>query len=250
MNAYKTSLPVHYYEINAHREASPVALLNYLEEAAIRHSESVGCGIDRLLEAGQVWMLARWSLHMNRYPRWNEEVTIETWPSEFERFYATREFRITGGRDEPLGAASTRWIFFDLNRKRPVRVPPEIMERYGTNPQRMVEDTFPELPALDRPLHEMDFRVRLSDIDTNDHVNNTRYVEWLLETVPRPVHADYFASVIEAAYKKETDYGTTITSYLAETAAEPEEKRFIHRILDSSSGAELVKARTIWKKRQ
>ncbi len=123
MNTYKTKIPVPYYELNNHREADAVAVLNYLQEATVRHSETVGCGIGRLMAGRQGWMLTRWSLVMRRYPQWRETIEVETWPSKFERFYAVREFKITGKDGEMLGAATTQWVFFDFNRKRPVRIP-------------------------------------------------------------------------------------------------------------------------------
>ncbi|ADG83236.1 acyl-[acyl-carrier-protein] thioesterase [Thermincola potens] len=249
MEPYQTSIPVHYYEINNHRQASPVAILNYLEEAAIRHSESVGWGIEKLLANSRGWLLTRWSLHMQKYPQWGETVNIETWPYKFERFYATREFRISDREGRVLGAATTLWVFFDLRRKRPVRIPPDIYDAYGTGAERMVADEFADLPVVDEPEIKLEFRVRLSDIDTNDHVNNTKYVEWLLETVPLSVHNGFLLSSVEIAYKKETSYGSTVLCGIKETEAGERQTTFLHIILDKDSGTELARARTVWQKR-
>ncbi len=261
MNSFKTIIPVHYFELNNHREASPVAVLNYLEETAIRHSETVGCGIDRLLDEGKGWVLTRWSVNITDYPLWNESVAIETWPSSFHRFYATREFRTTGPGGRLLGVATSLWVFLDLNRKRPVRIPDFIQNAYGKNPVRMIEDGFPDLPGMDKPENSLSFRVRLSDIDSNNHVNNTRYAEWILEAAPLSLHRDFRLSTMEIAYKKETGYGSSVISecaaaeYAAAEYAAVEhtaagfpgtEQILLHRILDSGTGTELVRARTVW----
>ncbi len=248
--SFKTSVPVHYYEINNHREATPVAVLNYLEEAAIRHSESVGCGMDDILAKGWIWMLTRWTLQMKRYPKWNERISIETWPYKFERFYATREFRITGETGDLIGQATSLWVFFDTNRKRPSRIPAEICDSYGTSTQRMIEDSFDQLPDIDAGPEGLDFRVRLRDIDIYNHVNNTKYVEWLLETIPLDVHEQYCLEKIEVAYKREIYYGGVVTCYIDKL---PEGtnglKVFCHSICDKTTGEELVKARSYWNKR-
>lgn len=249
MDFFKTKIIVPYYEINRHREASAPAVFNYLEEAAIRHSETVGCGIDWLLSQGLGWMLTRWTLQMERYPKWQEIIEIQTWPSNFERFYATREFTVTGSCGEPIGLATSRWIFLDLNRKRPVRVPPELMARYGESPVRALEDDFSDLPAPDEQSGALPFRVRQSDIDTNEHVNNTRYVDWMMETVPPAAQHDLFPYRVEVAYKRETEYGAAVMSAITELPGPPGEMRFIHRISSQNDGLELATARTLWRKR-
>ena len=246
MNSFKTTFPVHYYEVNNHREASPVAVLNYLEETAVRHSDKVGCGIDRLQEENKGWVLTRWSVNIKKFPSRNETAVIETWPSNFHRFYATREFRITGAGGFLLGRATSLWVFLDLNRKRPERIPEFIQNAYGENPVRMIADEFPDLPGLDRPEKNLSFRVRLSDIDSNNHVNNTRYAEWMLEAAPLGLHRDFRLSTMEIAYKKETGYGSSVISEYAAVESSGTEKTLLHRILDSGTGTELVRARTVW----
>ena len=78
MNTYTTTNYVHYYEINSQRQASPVTVLNYFEETAVRQSEACGYGIGRLMDKGLIWILTYWSVRMNRYPVWMEKVLAET----------------------------------------------------------------------------------------------------------------------------------------------------------------------------
>lgn len=260
MNTFKTSIPVHYYELNSHQEVSPVAMLNYLEEAAIRHSKNVGFSIEKLLSLGKGWILNRWSVIFYAYPKWNEDVHIETWPFKFERFYATREFKITDSYGNLLGKATSLWILLDLNRKRPVRIPPEISETYGTGHQRMINDNFDDLPNLENIENELVFRVRLSDIDTYNHVNNARYAEWVLESVPLDINQEYQLNSIEIEYKKETNYGSTVKSLSCEAPLLKEKndtlqsdskghKLFMHKISDRETDTDLAIARTTWIKR-
>ena len=57
---------------------------------------------------------------------------------------------------------------------------------------------------------EKSFQVRYSDIDTNMHVNNVKYVAWALETVPKDVVLNCELKNIKVTYEKETTYGETI----------------------------------------
>ena len=57
---------------------------------------------------------------------------------------------------------------------------------------------------------EKSFDVRYSDIDTNMHVNNVKYVSWALETVPKDIVLNYELKNVKVTYEKETTYGETI----------------------------------------
>ena len=245
---YCKHFEVHYYEVNKYREATPVSILNYLEEAAIAHSEDVGLGLDRLKSEGIGWVLNRWHLVMERYPVWGEQVKVETWPSRFERFYATREFLLQDTVGNVLGKATSLWIFLSLEKKRPLRIPPEFAAAYGLDPVRAIEGEFAGFPALELPESSREFNIRRSDIDTNQHVNNTKYVEWMLEAVPQAVYDNFVLNTLEVAYKKEIGYGLAVTSAVLTEAESERDYRCGHRVF-SRDGAELAAARTVWTKR-
>ena len=253
MNTYTTTNYVHYYEINSQRQASPVTVLNYIEESAVRLSEACGYGSGRLMDKGLIWILTYWSVRMNRYPVWMENVLVETRVLKFERFYAFREFTISNENNSTLGSAVSRWILYDIHRNRPVRVPSEIAEAFKVNCGKDNQGNsiiLPEVEVAETYEPGLEFRVRLSDIDTYNHVNNTRYVEWMLEAVPFEIHQEFYPASLEISYRKETVYGAYV---LSEARQEPEVSgtiKIYHRIRDKAAGAELARAVTVWKKVQ
>ena len=46
------------------------------------------------------------------------------------------------------------------------------------------------------------FNVRYSDIDTNGHVNNSKYVSWIIETVPLEIVLNYTLKNLKMDYKR------------------------------------------------
>lgn len=245
---FSKNFQVHYYGINGRQQATPITLLQYLEETAISHSESVGYGINRLKSEGIGWILNRWSLIIDCYPLWNDEVVVETWPSNMERFYASREFYIKGNDGCIIGRASSLWIFLDIEKKRPRRIPVELEQTYGLEPSKAIENPFTDLKNSSNTQPEKSFSVRRSDIDTNGHVNNTRYIEWALEAVPEDVHRDFSLTSLEIEYKKETTLGDVINSCYVEEQNDMQSVNFNHSIRNSADGTELASARTVWKR--
>ena len=56
------------------------AILEAMQESAGAHSLLLGCGREELLKRNIVWVLSRSELHMDRYPRIGEKITLHTFP--------------------------------------------------------------------------------------------------------------------------------------------------------------------------
>lgn len=235
---------VHYYEINSYYEATPMAILNYLEESAIAHSKSVGLGIDELKLKGLGWVLNRWNLKMDKYPAWGENIVIETWPWKFERFYANRAFVIKDSKGNIIGRAASLWIFLNTQNKRPTRVPEEFGEIYGVCDEKPIEEPFSKLEICDEPENSEEFFVRISDIDTNNHVNNIKYAQWLLDAIPKDIYNEHILSSLEVEYKKEALLGHKIRVDYKNI----KENIFNCKIFATGEDKELAIAKLDWKK--
>jgi acyl-ACP thioesterase len=242
---------VHYHEVNPKEQATPLTLLYYLEDAAIAHSESVGYGLSQVKVEGLAWLLNRWHLQMDRYPILGEKVTIETWPSSFERFYGRREFLIRNISQEIIGRATSLWIFYNITTKRPSRIRSEFGEIYGLDSLRAIDDPFDSLLAIGAETGESEqrFSVRRSDIDTNGHVNNANYLQWILEGVPEEIYQNHQLASLEIQYKKETAYGSNIRSRCLIEGLDSLQPVCKHLILSEDSNQELAIAKTVWVRR-
>ena len=202
--------------MDARGEATPTALLNIMEDAAFTHCDEANWGVYRLVSAGFGWVLLRGGLEMKRYPVYGQSFTVETWFSEAKRIYGAREYRIKSNSGELLGWGRSLWVFFSLERKRPVPILDEIVKAWapdGTHagPMDLSEVDYPEASS---PGSGPRFDVRRSDIDTNGHVNNVNYLGWALEAVsPEAVQDRYLAS-IRGQFKREVTFGSTVNAAL------------------------------------
>lgn len=239
---------VHYYEVNRYVEASLTTILNYLEDVAISHSKAAGYGVERLRAESIGWILRRWIVKMHRYPRLDEKITITTWPAEFKRFYANREFVIYDEEQKIIGEATSLWIYFNLDKKKPIRIPEHMSEEYKVGSFGSLGLSFNEIPDMHESEYEKYFSVRLADIDTNGHVNNARYVDWILESLPGELSDKCFLSSLEIEYIKETCYGDFVKSKCKKSIESQCE--YIHKVELDKCGSVLASARTVWKNRE
>jgi acyl-ACP thioesterase len=245
MKKYRKTFEIPYYESDKNGRLRQVSLLEYLGETSGAHTDYLGFNSKKLQELNCAWMLNRWKVKIHKYPKVKEKISIETWTSKMDRFYANREFIIYDEEDNEIGRASTVWIFIDMNKKKPVRIPAELLEIA----KPVEETTFDDFYDFKKEIEieeNIDFHVRRSDIDYNNHVNNTKYLSWILETVPDNIYENYRLSEFELLYKKETVYGNTILAGINILDEEVHEKGFIHKIRDSNTGEVHALGMTKW----
>ena len=93
MIKYNEKIKIPYYDTDRNHKLKPITILKYLGEISIVHN-SKSADINKMESLNFAWMLNRWKVRIDRYPDVKEKITIETWSSGVDRFYATREFLI------------------------------------------------------------------------------------------------------------------------------------------------------------
>lgn len=113
-----------------------------------------------------------------------------------------------------------------------MRIPEHFGKLYGLTEIRALDHPFLDIPKMTNIHSETNFHVRRSDIDKNGHVNNARYVDWMLEGIQDDLAHNYQLTELEVVYKKETRYGTNVLSECQKiNSTSPE---YLHRILDET----------------
>jgi acyl-ACP thioesterase len=242
---HRQSFRVHSYDVDAAGRLAPRALCAYLQEAAGGDADRAGYTMERLAQDGLVWVIRWMRIEVARYPSRGETLVVTTWARRFERAVAWREYEAHDERGTRVAVGTSRWAVVDAAARRLVRLPDFV--RRAAVPERA--------PALDRapsPLEaatpadvERCFEVRRSDLDTVRHVNNTRYVEWALETVPDQTHEGHVPSAFEIAFHREARWGdrVQVSSRHVSTGV----TAFAHLLRAEATGEELARAASDWR---
>ncbi len=155
------------------------AILETMQETAGTHSLLLGCGREELLKKNIVWVLSRCELHMDRYPRIGERITVSTFPMPNRIFFFPRYYVFTDERGEMIGKAGTLWLLLDIRTRR-MLPPGEVGRLIPDNTDLAVPMN---LPATVGQLQGEEFLTEYepvyTDLDVNGHVNNARYADWL-----------------------------------------------------------------------
>lgn len=182
-------------------------LLLYLQEAAILHSIQVGFDETYMKKNNSAWVLNKLSLELMKPVEIREKITIKTWSREIKSFKATREFEIYNSKEECIGKASSLWFFIDSKDKKIKRIPLEVKNFYGEVPYStgiVLKEIDPNLENNGETFRKS-YTLRQSDIDSNGHLNNTVYAQFL-EDIVGNIADNLFITSFNIIYKKEVPY--------------------------------------------
>ena len=190
---------VRYSELGPDGRLSLGALVNYLQDCCAMHSESAGLGPDVWKKRRSFWVVTYWRILIDDYPPFAEKLRIRTWARKYRLTEGDRNHVAEDGSGRVFARADSRWIFFDQEAMRPVRIPEEELRSYPVEEALLMEPApkhifLPEDAAAGEP-----FCVRSGDLDTNRHVNNGRYVAMAQEYLP----PDFEVGELRAEYHRQ-----------------------------------------------
>ena len=235
---------IHSYEMDIKGTASLPMVCKYMQESAYHHAENLGFGFSHLMEKDLFWVLANQKIKMESYPHWGEKITIHTWPSGKGRLAYFRDFKILDSNSKLIGIATTTWYVIDLAKRRPRK----LEDYFDFNPvegEFVFQDRPDRLKFVEYIKTFKTFETGYYDLDINDHVNNVRYIQWVLECFSLDFHKSHQLTEIEINYMAEAVYGDSISASIKET----NNKDFWHCLLRTGDEKELCRAKTSWQKK-
>lgn len=203
---YQFNSKVRYSEANANSELTCHALLNYFQDSSTLHSESLGEKGSDLHAQNMAWVLSFWQICIEELPKLSEEICIKTWPYQTQGLFALRNFCMENASGEKIVKANSIWVLVDATTGRPIRITDEVSSRYTDEPKLEMDycdrkiaipAEYVEMPAVTVPKYF---------IDTNNHMNNSKYVMVAEEYLP----AGFKVKEIRVLYKNAAMLGGTI----------------------------------------
>ena len=170
------------YEADANQLMRPTAMLDLMQEAANVNASTLGFGYDEMINSNTAWVLSRTHVKFVNTPKWRQEVNLKTWHKGVSKLFHLRDFILSDKEGNPLVLATTSWLIIDLNTRRLVR-----------NSDLALSDT--AIDAIETPADKVVIPVDIepelvrkhpvtwSEVDTNGHVNNVKYVVWAIDAV-------------------------------------------------------------------
>ncbi|XVE84904.1 hypothetical protein DITRI_Ditri17bG0048900 [Diplodiscus trichospermus] len=221
---YRQTVVVRSYEVGADKTATLESLLNLFQETALNHVWmsgllSNGFGATHgMMRNNLIWVVSRMHVQVHHYPIWGEVVEIDTWVGASGKNGMRRDWLI---RSQATGItyarATSTWVMMNEQTRRLSKMPEEVRDEISPwfiEKQAIKEDVPEKIVKLDDKAKYMnsDLKPKRSDLDMNHHVNNVKYVGWMIETIPDKFLESHQLSSIVLEYRKECGSSDTVQS--------------------------------------
>ena len=174
-------MPVRSYDVGNNNVLKPQVIFQFFQEAAANHATHLGVGYDQLQTLGLFWALSRIKVEISALPAWGDEVMVTTWPKGVDKLFALRDFRMSDRENNVMVRGTSYWLLVDIEKMRPRRIE-SIPRPFPLNDKEHALQQSLEKIHVPAGLHvRYERRVMTSDLDVNNHVNNTEYVRWITD---------------------------------------------------------------------
>lgn len=198
-------------EVTPAGQTHMATISDWLQETAGNHALRLNFDISQLNEKKLTWVLHRLHIQIDRYPRWREKVIVKTWPSAGDTLRAYRDFIILDSDGVEIGRSLSYWLMLNTESRRPVRMPREVLKMAPADIEHVLDIRKGRIAFDSKPDSSHRYSVRQSDLDINRHVNNVKYIEWAIETLPEAQEV----TELDIEFKSECRQGDEIRSELA-----------------------------------
>ncbi|KAH7657291.1 Acyl-ACP thioesterase protein [Dioscorea alata] len=222
---FKQNFSIRSYEVGADRTASIETLMNHLQETALNHvkiSGLMGDGFGATQEMSirnLIWVVTKMQVLVERYP-------------------------------------TCVWVMMNKNTRRLSKMPEEVraeIEPYFLERSAIIDEDSRKLPKLDDDTADYirkGLTPRWGDLDINQHVNNVKYIGWILESAPISILENHELASMTLEYRRECGRDSVLQSLTAVSDTSDtlmDSGIECKHLLRLECGAEIVRGRTEWR---
>ncbi len=160
------------------------SIFNIMQNEALNHSDKIGVGFKKFLKDNQIWVLTWAKIKIDKYPRFEEKMVLKTWLREQYRLFTIRDFLFSDESGHISVRASTGWLLLNAKTKRPER-PKDLPETVKFLSGKKALNEYPK-KLKDFEHYEkkgIKKKILYTDLDLNNHTNNSKYIEFILNSV-------------------------------------------------------------------
>ena len=186
-NTFLTETHIYFSQCSKNKRLSLTELLKLSSDIAVEDYAQRGLSQEVLAANNIAILVSRNSFKIHKMPSENQDIMIFTREEKPEPFQLVRSYEFTGMDGEPLVSGLSTWIVVDIASRRIIPTkkftmreePAESLSHDCEMPSRIAVPS--DTTVLARRT------VGYSDLDSNGHVNNSRYGNYILDVLPNKI---------------------------------------------------------------
>ena len=206
---YQEKIFINSNDVDDHYDLKISTIFKYLQQVSTNHSEILGVGKKDTVEKGMFWVITRMKVKILKMPMMLETLTVTTHPGETMSFIYPRHYEVYNEQGELCIVGNAIWVLLDLNTHQ-VKMKP-FPDGFVIPAEKLPEDLgMPEKVISDNLEKVETRRVRYSDIDLNAHLNNTKYIDYIIDIHDIDFYKKHRVKEILINFEKEIKNGDSV----------------------------------------
>ena len=186
------------------------SMFGMFQDIAALHAANLGGEVNWLRDVRNVaWILMRIRVEVDRYPALAQNVIVETWPQAQQGLYE-RDYTISGTDGEVLVRSAALWIIMNLGTREITREKFCNYQGLDIKKERALGRGVGRRKPMEGAEPSYEKEIKFSDIDYNGHVNNAKYVDFVMDMFSMEEHKAREIKAIEMHYTTEISPGDVL----------------------------------------
>jgi acyl-ACP thioesterase len=203
---FEQSKLVNAYDVDINNKLKLNTLFNFLQDVASTHADSLRLGFKDLIVNDLGWVLSWAKVQIEEDSKFGETIKIRTWPKCRYKLFSMREFIVYNNSGKVLYRISTAWLLINVKTKRITDIK-NLPQQIYYQPDQYAINEFPEKISSEKKKGILfNKKIRYTDLDINQHVNNTRYIEMILDCYSAEYHKNNHLKNLTVSFISESFY--------------------------------------------
>ena len=242
---YEKEHQIKYYECDTMQKMTISMLINIMIHVSGEQSYLLGVGDEVVAEKGLAWIILQYEVEVERMPAFYESIKITTQANSYNKLFCYRAFKVYDSQGNLCVTVNSKFALMNVQERKMARVPAELIAPYESEFSKKLIRMPKPVKVDEEKMTSKEYQVRYLDIDSNCHVNNSKYIEWAMDTLDLEFLTTHEIETMTIKFEKEVHYGQLIHSEIS--SAKNQENGIVtaHRIL--TEGVTNCEASIVWK---
>lgn len=207
---WESTVKVRAFDVDSKDRLKVNAIIDYFQDAASNDAERLKFGYSDFIPKGLTWVLSWAKFEFINYPKFMDEIKIQSWGKKQHKLHSIRDYLLLDFNDNIICRGTSAWLLLDVKSFRPkilTQLFPEI-KMFDS------KDALFDLPQKIIPPGNLEKKystqIRYSDIDLNQHANNAKYIELMLDCFNKEFHQEHTIANLTVAFNAESKFDDKI----------------------------------------
>ncbi|KAL3693781.1 hypothetical protein R1sor_007432 [Riccia sorocarpa] len=259
---FRERFVIRFSEVSSRGKISIETLSSLLQEAASNHVHEMDYSFSPGKNmGGNITVTTRMHIEVDKYPEWRDLIEIDTWFQPEGKHSVRRDWIVKDVQTgENIAFATSTWVLVNSQTRRLTKITEERWEEIEPHMVRsplrwaLSEDrrkgSLAKIAKLDAEAAFKTEGVVASekDCDMNQHVNNVKYLGWMIETVPEEIRRSHEIAKLTIEYRQEANHGERVNTLAnTENLDSSAVIGFTHLTVKDADAKEVNRGRTVWR---